>query len=490
MVITKSTLFQTLRMSIFLCLLLGSTSLLHGQDKNDSSSELGVIAFPKKVNPIDQYVYDTELEMYVYVQSDGIYPLNIPLVLSPKEYERLVLKDQMNVYFKEKVGVISQKKGSIQQAAQKDLLPELYLNSKFFTSIFGGNEIDVTPQGSVGIDLGLRYQKTDNPAFSPRNRRNFGFDFDQRISLSLLGKIGERLQITANYDTESTFDFQNLVKLEFNPPKVNDLQDYLPSSISEKKDDLEGKANQVIDKASDFADRTLGFVDKVNDKVSALEDNISAVQNKASEYQNRINDFLNKPASEDAILQNIDIGNISMPLNSSLISGAQSLMGVKAEVKFGRTNITGVFAEQRSQAQSVIAQGGGTLQEFSLFALDYEADRHFFLAHYFRDNYNDFLKNYPYINSPIQITRVEVWVTNRQSQTNNIRNIIALQDLGEADPNNTRADELNSSFFNSPTPRGIPANQANKLNPDTNAGGSFITDAIRDVATVPDGFGA
>ena len=122
-----------------------------------------------------------------------------------------------------------------------------------------------------------------------------------------------------------------------------------------------------------------------------------------------------------------------MPLNSTLISGAQSLMGVKAQLKFGRTNITGVFAEQRSQSQSVIAQGGGALQEFSVFALDYEADRHFFLAHYFRDNYDRFLQNY-YINSPVQITRVEVWITNRQSQVNNIRNIVALQDLGESNP--------------------------------------------------------
>ena len=44
---------------------------------------------------------------------------------------------------------------------------------------------------------------------------------------------------------------------------------------------------------------------------------------------------------------------------------------------------------------------------------------------------------YPFINSPIQITRVEVWITNRQSQTNNIRNIVALQDLG-IEPERTR----------------------------------------------------
>lgn len=484
MVKKKSACSKTLRLCLIAVIFYSSAAItsLYGQDTSDSTFELGTISFPKKASSLLDYDYDSEKDLYVYKKNNGEYPIDVPLVLTPKEYYRLFLKEQMNTYFKDKVTTITQKKGSAKENSQKDLLPEMYINSKFFSSVFGGNQIDVIPQGSIGIDLGVRYQKTDNPSFSPRNRRNFGFDFDQRISLSLLGKIGERLQITANYDTESTFDFQNLVKLEFNPPKVNDLSDYLPTSVSDKKNALEEKGNKVIDKVA-------GIAGKVNDKITALEDRVSSLQNKAGEYQNKINDFLNKPASEDAILQNIDIGNVNMPLNSTLISGAQSLMGVKAEVKFGRTNITGVLAEQRSQSQSVIAQGGGTIQEFSIFALDYEADRHFFLAHYFRDNYDDFLKNYPYINSPVQITRVEVWVTNRQSQTNNIRNIIALQDIGESDPNNTRLDELNPSFFNQPTPRGIPSNDANKLNPNTNSGSSFINESIRDVASVPNGFG-
>ena len=78
------------------------------------------------------------------------------MVLSPKEYERLVLKEQMNAYFKDKVSTISQKRGSIQDSAQRDLLPELYVNSKFFTSVFGGNEIDVSGNAKVapldGVD--------------------------------------------------------------------------------------------------------------------------------------------------------------------------------------------------------------------------------------------------------------------------------------------------------------------------------------------------
>ena len=54
-----------------------------------------------------------------------------------------------------------------------------------------------------------------------------------------------------------------------------------------------------------------------------------------------------------------------------------------------------------------------------------------FLAQYFRDNYDRALENYPFINSQVQITRLEVWVTNRNQQTLNVRNVVAIQDLGE-----------------------------------------------------------
>src|SRR5690606_37207244 len=97
------------------------------------------------------------------------------------------------------------------------------------------------------------------------------------------------------------------------------------------------------------------------------------------------------------------------------------------------------FSEQRSQTRGVVAEGGGTLENFEIFALDYDADRHYFLSQYFRNKYDDALKNYPLIDSRVQITRIEVWVTNRQNRINaspndgfNNRNIIALQDLGEA----------------------------------------------------------
>ncbi|MCY6855987.1 hypothetical protein OYC29_25225, partial [Escherichia coli] len=78
----------------------------------------------------------------------------------------------------------------------------------------------------------MRYSKQDNPSFSPRNRQSTTFDFDQRISLSLLGKVGTRLKVSANYDTQSTFAFQNLIKLEYTPTEDDILQKIEVGNVS------------------------------------------------------------------------------------------------------------------------------------------------------------------------------------------------------------------------------------------------------------------
>ncbi len=344
-----------------------------------------------------EIIYDIETGKYVIVEKMGDYFVKRPIYMTQEEYKKYRLKKDMFEYYKEKISATNSKKAG-SEAAQKNLLPTYYLNSGFFESVFGGNTIEVNAQGSVLIKLGMLYQKVDNPQLSERNRSSFTFDFNQEISASILAKVGTRLKVGAQYDTQSTFNFQNQIKLEYTP-------------------------------------------------------------------------------TEDDILQKIEVGNVSMPLKNSLIAGAQSLFGVKTQLKFGKTTITGVFAEQKSQTRSVAAQGGATIQDFELQATDYDANRHFFLAQYFRDSYNNALKEYPLINSPVNITRVEVWVTNRNASTIDIRNIVGIADLGEGDPTNIGPANV------TPVPGALlPFNEANDIS-------SILTpsNAIRKIATVSDG---
>ncbi|MDE7337942.1 MAG: cell surface protein SprA, partial [Bacteroidales bacterium] len=122
---------------------------------------------------------------------------------------------------------------------------------------------------------------------------------------------------------------------------------------------------------------------------------------------------------EDEIIKTIAAGNVDFPLNTTLISGVQELFGLKARLQFGKTYITGVFSEQRSEGSSIRIQGGAQSTDFEIHADAYDENRHFFLAQYFRDHYHEALSQLPLVNSRITITKIEVWVTNVGSPVQN-----------------------------------------------------------------------
>ncbi|HEX7904082.1 MAG TPA: cell surface protein SprA [Chitinophagaceae bacterium] len=150
------------------------------------------------------------------------------------------------------------------------------------------------------------------------------------------------------------------------------------------------------------------------------------------DFENQLKlDYQGKP---DEILKQFQAGTVNFTTKSTLIPGAQSLFGIKTQLQFGKLFITGVVANQRSQRQSLGLQGGTASQLFSLKADEYDENRHFLMAQYFRNNYNAAMKQLPIVNSVIQILRVEVWVTNRNGTTTDTRDVVALMDLGETNP--------------------------------------------------------
>ncbi|TNF32459.1 MAG: cell surface protein SprA, partial [Bacteroidetes bacterium] len=163
---------------------------------------------------------------------------------------------------------------------------------------------------------------------------------------------------------------------------------------------------------------------------------------------------------EDNILRSIEAGNVSLPLTGSLISGSQNLFGVKAVTRFGRLTVTGIFSQQKSESNTVETQGGAQITPFEVTADEYEADRHYFLTQYFRDNYDQWLADLPLVKSPINITRIEVWVTNTSAQTDGgQRNVVSFMDLGEP-----VSEVFNQSFIGpGPGNQSLPNNNANNL---------------------------
>jgi cell surface protein SprA len=166
---------------------------------------------------------------------------------------------------------------------------------------------------------------------------------------------------------------------------------------------------------------------------------------------------LDYTGKDDEILKRFEAGNVAFPAKGTLIPGAQQLFGLKTQLQFGKLFITGVLANQKSQRQNVNLQGGTAATPFEIKADEYEENRHFLISQYFKENYNKVMSNLPAITAPVQVLRMEVWVTNRNGTTTDTRDIVGLADLGETNP------YLQAPVVNVLTGLPVPFNAANDL---------------------------
>ena len=173
-------------------------------------------------------------------------------------------------------------------------------------------------------------------------------------------------------------------------------------------------------------------------------------------------DFENKTkleysGKEDEIIKKIEAGNVTLPLTGSLITGSQSLFGFKTELQFGKMYVTTVISQQRGETSSIQMEGGAQMNDYEVEVIDYDANKHFFLSQYFRDNYEKALSKLPVISSDITITKIEIWVTNKADQYENQRNILAVTDLAE----NVDSNIYHNDYFSETINNDYPCNGAN-----------------------------
>ncbi len=159
---------------------------------------------------------------------------------------------------------------------------------------------------------------------------------------------------------------------------------------------------------------------------------------------------------EDEIIRNIEAGNVSMTTSNSLINGGTALFGIKSDLQFGKLHINTLFSQQQSETQTVNSRGGVQTTPFEFNADQYDENRHFFLGYYFRESYNHALSKLPYIQSPVSITRMEVWVTNKQGNYDQVRNLVAFADLGEY-------NTIHNPFWTQQGSEEYPNNRANSM---------------------------
>ncbi len=296
--------------------------------------------------------YDHATGDYTTVKKVGDLEIERPQTLSDGDYNSNQNRSEMREYWRKQMMDNYKRDERSQSGLSRYLNPRINVNLKGFDRIFGSNIIDIKPQGNVEVSLGVDISKIDNFTLPKKQRNDVSFDFDMAMQVGVTGTIGDKMKVGINYNTESTFEFENKQKMEY-----------------------------------------VGHTDE--------------------------------------IIQRIEFGNVSMPLDGTLIQGSTTLFGVKTDLKFGKLTATAILSQQKGETKNIEVNAGAVSTEFKIQASDYEANRHFFLNHYFRDHYEEALRNLPVVVSGITITNLEVWVTNTRLATENSRDIVAFLDLGE-----------------------------------------------------------
>ena len=275
--------------------------------------------------------------------------LNTPILMTPDEYQQWSLQRSMQSYYRQKNREAFESSGK-----SKFDFTDMKFDLGPAEKIFGPGGVSIKTQGSAELKVGVNLKKVNNPSLAANRRKTFGFDFDEKINLSVTGKVGDKVNMNINYNTEATFDFDaQQMKLKY-----------------------DGK--------------------------------------------------------EDEIIKLVEAGNVSMPSNSTLIHGISSLFGLRTDLQFGKLKLQTVVSQKKSASKSASSKGGAQTTNFEISPVDYEENRHFWLSHFFRDHYDQWMRTLPTIASGITLKRVELWVTNKSASTQNNRNIIAFTDLGES----------------------------------------------------------
>ena len=278
----------------------------------------------------------------------------------------------------------------------------------------------------------------DKTQFRPETYMTFDEFQDYKFQKSIEDYWGEKVATESEYNKEDKWSIPpiNVESKFFDNVFGGNTIDIRPSGSAElifgvntsRTDNPAIPENQRRISTFDFDQRIqLNMIGNIGDKLKLTTNyNTEAT----FDFENQMK--LEYTGYEDEIIQKIEAGNVTLPLQGSLIQGSQSLFGVKTKLQFGRLSVTSVFSQQRGKRSNIQVQGGAQKKEFEIKADNYDFNRHFFLAHYFRNNYESAVGSPPLLNSGVNITKLEVWVTNTNFATQNVRNVIAFQDLGES----------------------------------------------------------
>lgn len=208
------------------------------------------------------------------------------------------------------------------------------------SNLFGKPEISLSVNGEVNVTLGWRWDSQNLGTVSQFGQTQSSPIFNQNIRLNVQGKIGDKLKLGTDWNTQRTFDLDNKFKIGY-----------------------EGE--------------------------------------------------------DDDIVKLVEVGNVNLPLTTSLIRGGETLFGIRSDFQFGPLYLKTLVSQKRGQPKVVDVKGGASKQYFQLHAYDY-AKNHFFLDTAYIRVFDAYFKNTTPVILPefdsLRIKEIEVYESTNSVQ--------------------------------------------------------------------------
>ena len=155
--------------------------------------------------------YNDSIDRYIIGSKIGDTYINAPIMMTPEEYRKWSERKAMERYFRTKNDEIYKAKGK-----EKFDFADMHFELGPAEKIFGPGGVRIKTQGTAELKFGATVKAIDNPSLPIRNRKTTNIDFDEKINLSVNGKVGDKVNMNLNYNTDATFDYdaQNM-KLKY-----------------------------------------------------------------------------------------------------------------------------------------------------------------------------------------------------------------------------------------------------------------------------------
>jgi len=182
--------------------------------KGDYITDKNTNPFDITTKEIEQKIeFDPTSGHYIIYEKVGDQYYRTPSYMTFEEYMDYKAKEQEKRYFNNLAGIKSDKKS---RTGKINPMDKIDLQNSLVDRLFGGTEVNIKPQGSVDLSIGWLYSRRDDPQLPIRAQRQSQPDFPTPlIRMNVDGKIGKKLDLGFNYDTQSTFDFDRQIKLAF-----------------------------------------------------------------------------------------------------------------------------------------------------------------------------------------------------------------------------------------------------------------------------------